>query len=178
MQKNLILIILLIACVGLGITVAILLTKIQETKTLSDLSSGIPDAQAAITQLRKDSPKFRGVAIRKYTITDLNRDGKEEVVETINETEEKNIATLNPEIYPAFVWEAIYAINTAGHYAENYTDFKWYLNSRLNFYRLWENILKNPSVLTPASQMLVEKNKEKLLAALDELITRAQTLMK
>lgn len=127
-------------------------------------------AQKKVNELKAKSIKVHGASLNRYHIKDLNNDGVDEIIESINNIERKSPGFLNIQLYRAFEYVKIYTLKN-GEYVESYTDFEDYLEEKQETYFTWKNYIRNPEKLSTESQDLIARNKPLFLKELNRLIT-------
>ena len=126
-------------------------------------------AKGKISELKGKSKKIHGISLNTYFLTDLNNDGVFEIIERENKVENDAPGFLNVEISTAFEFDKIYKYEK-GEFVEKYSDFKNYLSTRKEHYKLWKTLIEKPENLNNDSKKLVEHNRKSFLKEINELI--------
>lgn len=137
----------------------------------SDSAAGAADFAQ---QLAARSPRHDGVPLRTYVLQDLDNDARFEVLEYVSAFEDAP-GFMNVELNSAFEWVNVYARGEGG-FRERTASYRWFLTQRKAHYLFWLRVIESPAVLNADSRALVEANKERFRAILQEYLRRIQAL--
>jgi len=142
--------------------------------SLAPVNAGDPDQ--FINELKRHSPEYDGVSLRRYQTKDLDQDGVLEVLETINQIEEDTTGLLNVELAPAFEWVNVYC-KKGSDYGLALGEFPDFLRQRKAAYLSWLERFEKPASLNSDSQELLKANGPLFKKTLHEQVDRINRIL-
>ena len=94
-------------------------------------SKQLSEAFHFMKQLEEKSPKYHGHSLRRYALEDISSEGCVDVVERINEPEEKELGLMSDALWDGFEWIKIYSFRN-GKFLETTDKHYQFLIKRKN----------------------------------------------